>query len=140
MVKYWNGDKFASSASSEFSIKVTMAEFDRFVCGRNKGLVLSSNSDGYPILTNPYSGEEYTGDWQDFDITAEAEYIEMQRVRSIHEQIAELAQILTSTDYKVIKNREYIDAGLEPYYDPMELHNERELIRAQIRELEQLIK
>lgn len=34
---------------------------------------------------------------------------------------------------------EYIDAGFEPYYVPLELYNEREPLRVQIRELETLL-
>ncbi len=50
--------------------------------------------------------------------------------------IDSLRECLAETDYRVIKNREYADAGLEPSYDPVALHQERETIREQIRELE----
>jgi hypothetical protein len=52
-------------------------------------------------------------------------------------QIQFLAEQLASTDYQVIKCYEYSLAGLELPYDIQELHNSREAIREQIRELEE---
>jgi hypothetical protein len=52
------------------------------------------------------------------------------------EQIKVLKEELASTDYKVIKCYEYSLAGLELPYDITLLHEEREAIREQIRELE----
>lgn len=46
---------------------------------------------------------------------------------------------LAATDYQVIKCYEYSLAGLELPYDIQELHNSREAIREQIRELEEQI-
>ncbi len=57
----------------------------------------------------------------------------------IQQKIDELTTQLSATDYKVVKNHEYIDAGFEPYYAPMDLYNEREPLREQIRELEALL-
>ncbi|MFI3303662.1 MAG: hypothetical protein SNF68_03565 [Rikenellaceae bacterium] len=57
----------------------------------------------------------------------------------INEEIGRLTALLEAGDYKVVKNNEYIAAGVEPYYDPTELYNEREPIREQIRGLEALL-
>lgn len=47
---------------------------------------------------------------------------------------------LAESDYKIIKCYEYSLAGLDLPYDVIELHNERELIRKEIRKLENKIK
>lgn len=52
------------------------------------------------------------------------------------EQIKALKEKLASTDYQIIKCYEYSLAGLELPYDITFLHEEREAIREQIRELE----
>ncbi len=57
----------------------------------------------------------------------------------IKKQIATLTAQLSATDYKVVKNQEYIAAGQQPYYNAAELFFEREAIRVQIRELENLL-
>lgn len=44
---------------------------------------------------------------------------------------------LTSTDYKIIKCYEYSLVGLEMPYDIITLHEERENLRNQIREIEE---
>lgn len=44
---------------------------------------------------------------------------------------------LSESDYKIIKCYEYSLAGLELPYDIIELHAERELIREEIRKLEE---
>jgi hypothetical protein len=56
---------------------------------------------------------------------------------SLPEQIKNLEGQIASTDYQVIKCYEYSLAGLELPYDIQELHNSREAIREQIRELEE---
>ena len=55
------------------------------------------------------------------------------------QQIKKLQAQIASTDYQVIKCYEYSLAGLELPYDIQELHNSREAIREQIRELEEQI-
>jgi hypothetical protein len=52
-------------------------------------------------------------------------------------QIKALEEKIASTDYQIIKCYEYSLAGLELPYDIQELHNSREAIRKQIRELEE---
>ncbi len=52
------------------------------------------------------------------------------------EQIKTLEAKIAATDYKVIKCYEYSLVGLELPYDLTLLHEEREAIRNQIRELE----
>lgn len=63
--------------------------------------------------------------------------------------IASLKQQLADTDYKVVKNMEYQMAmmtSVEPntiildLYNPKELHDERQLLRDKINELEELLK
>lgn len=54
---------------------------------------------------------------------------------SKEEQIAELKEQLTATDYKVTKCYEYGLAGLTLPYDISALHIERQAIRDQINEL-----
>ena len=39
-------------------------------------------------------------------------------------------------DWKVIKNIEYTLAGLEPPYDPVEVHEKRKKVRDRINEIE----
>lgn len=51
-------------------------------------------------------------------------------------QIDNLKNKLSSTDYKIIKCYEYSLAGLDIPYDIISLHQEREELRNQIRELE----
>lgn len=52
------------------------------------------------------------------------------------EQIKSLKFQLTSTDYQIIKCYEYSLVGMELPYDVETLHEEREALREQIRELE----
>ena len=51
-------------------------------------------------------------------------------------QIDNLKNKLSSTDYKIIKCYEYSLAGLDIPYDIISLHQKREELRNQIRELE----
>jgi hypothetical protein len=53
------------------------------------------------------------------------------------QQIKKLQAQIAATDYQIIKCYEYSLAGLELPYDIQELHNSREAIREQIRELEE---
>ena len=53
------------------------------------------------------------------------------------EKLTDLKTQLTSTDYQVIKCYEYSLAGLALPYDITALHEEREALRVQIRELEE---
>lgn len=54
-------------------------------------------------------------------------------------EISRLEEQIAATDYKVIKSYEYALAGVKSAYDFSEVHAEREGLREQIRELEQLI-
>ena len=42
-------------------------------------------------------------------------------------------------DWKVIKNIEYTLAGLEPPYDPVEVHEKRKRVRDRINEIDKLL-
>lgn len=57
----------------------------------------------------------------------------------VENQIRELKELLTASDYKIQKNIEFRDAGLELPYDPTDLHNERQPLRDRINELENLL-
>lgn len=61
--------------------------------------------------------------------------IEVEKQKS---EIATLKTQLTETDYKIVKCSEYQLAGLELPYDIQTLHNERQVIRDRINELELL--
>lgn len=58
----------------------------------------------------------------------------------IEQSISLLKQQLADTDYKVVKNMEALQCGLELPYEPNALHNERQAIRDKINELEELLK
>ncbi len=118
----------------EGAVEVTGEERDRLLSGADVGLIIASNSEGYPILTNPYTGEEYTGDWRDFDITQEAEHIEMMRVQGIQELMLEITQELTSMDYLDMKEADGED--MTKYGD---WRATRRALRARHRELESQI-
>ena len=57
---------------------------------------------------------------------------------AIELEINEAKKQLEDTDYKVVKNEEYAQAGLPLAYNPVELHRERQLLRDKINELEKL--
>ena len=58
----------------------------------------------------------------------------------IEKSISALKKQLSNTDYKVIKNMEALQCGLELPYEPNALHNERQAIRDKINKLEELLK
>lgn len=64
------------------------------------------------------------------------EELEALRISGIQIQIDELKEKLNSSDYKVIKNMEAIQAGENPPYEPSELHRIRQELRDKINELE----
>ena len=68
------------------------------------------------------------------------EYIKSLDKGKCEQEIITLKQQLADTDYKVVKNVEAQSCGLEPPYNPIELHNERQALRDRINELEQLLK
>lgn len=53
-----------------------------------------------------------------------------------YSRINDLKALLSLSDYKVIKNYELSMAGLQLEYEPITLHNERQLIRNEINILE----
>ena len=55
----------------------------------------------------------------------------------INREISLLQEQIAATDYQVVKSFEYALAGIQPPYDAVVLHTEREDLRNQIRELEQ---
>ena len=61
-------------------------------------------------------------------------------VIAIKYQISVCKQQLADTDYKVVKNMEALQCGLELSYEPNALHNERQAIRDKINKLEELLK
>lgn len=54
-------------------------------------------------------------------------------------EITRLEELIAATDYKVVKSYEYALAGAKSVYDMTAIHVERESLREQIRELEQLL-
>lgn len=54
-------------------------------------------------------------------------------------EISRLEEQIAATDYKVVKSYEYTLAGAKSPYDITAIHAERESLREQIRELEQMI-
>ena len=68
-----------------------------------------------------------------FEITEEG----IQKIKTPQMKLTDLKSQLTSTDYQVIKCYEYSLAGLALPYDITALHEEREALRVQIRELEE---
>jgi predicted nucleic acid-binding Zn-ribbon protein len=55
-------------------------------------------------------------------------------------EIARLQSELAATDYRVVKSYEFTLAGEKPPYDPAALHSERQALRNQITELEDLFR
>lgn len=51
-------------------------------------------------------------------------------------KIRDLKMLLQESDFKVIVNQELIAAGLDPKYDPSDLHDERQAWRNEINALE----
>ncbi len=97
----------------------------------------------YTTTEQPTTELEPLQSWQSsYDMICD-EIIQVWRVvdndpKLIAAKIGELTIELDATDYKVIKNQEYIAAGEEPYYNVQELHQEREAIRTVIRSLESM--
>lgn len=58
----------------------------------------------------------------------------------VGEKITSLKQQLANTDYKVVKNMESQMAMEDLPYEPNALHNERQVLRDKINELENLLK
>lgn len=58
------------------------------------------------------------------------------QISNTEEQIKSLKELLTDTDYKIIKCSEYKLAGIDMPYDIVALHTDRQVIRDQINELE----
>lgn len=70
----------------------------------------------------------------------EYKYTAVVSVAKIEQSISLFKQQLADTDYKVVKNMESQMAMDELPYEPIELHNERQVLRDKINELEQLLK
>jgi len=74
----------------------------------------------------------------DFEILTKEEYGARKALEPIppEQEILQLKTQLEETDYKIIKCSEYQLAGLELPYDIAILHQERQIIRDRINELE----
>lgn len=57
----------------------------------------------------------------------------------VQEEIDRLEELISDTDYQVIKSYEYTLAGMKIPYDVTALHNERQALRDQINELKALL-
>lgn len=62
---------------------------------------------------------------------------DVQRYESMSRKsrISDIRHFLASTDYKVIKNQELLAAGLQPEYNPAELHSQRQAWRDELNQL-----
>lgn len=69
-----------------------------------------------------------------YEIGLDAEYIQEQQVLDKKYRIKKLKKWLTESDWKVVVNAEYYQAGLPPKYP--NLHQERQAWRDEINELE----
>ena len=69
----------------------------------------------------------------------EASRAESARILDAQQQIRDLKEMLTASDYQIIKCYEYSLNNLELPYDVVELHAERQALRDQINELEENI-
>lgn len=93
--------------------------------------------DEKPIISNIQGFKERYEELDD-KIIVHYDIVEYDR-HKVENQIRELKELLTASDYKVQKNIEFRDAGLELPYDPTDLHNERQPLRDRINELEELL-
>lgn len=60
-----------------------------------------------------------------------------EQISDVKSQLSALKNLLTSTDYKIIKKYEYSLVDKESEYDINDLHSERQTLRDQINVLEQ---
>ena len=70
---------------------------------------------------------------------AEAEAAEAERIAGIEQNISDLKNALTATDYQIIKCYEYAMNNLELPYDAKAMHEERQALRDQINALEKTL-
>lgn len=73
--------------------------------------------------------------WKEIEASRE----ESARILDAQQQIRDLKEMLTASDYQIIKCYEYSLNNLELPYDVVELHAERQALRDQINELEENI-
>lgn len=93
---------------------------------------------GWYELSNDGSVYEEVAPMQPEEPTEEelAEMARQQEIADICSQISNLKAQISDTDYKVIKAYEYSLVGILTEYDMEELHQERQILRDQINELE----
>lgn len=65
---------------------------------------------------------------------------QQERLNALYPEMTNLLETLDSEDYKTTKNIEFGLAGKEYPYDPVELHQKHEAMRARINEIEDEIK
>ncbi len=61
----------------------------------------------------------------------------IEQIRELESKISDLKNLLTSSDYKIIKEYEYSLVNKESEYDMDTLHKERQLLRDEINKLEE---
>lgn len=67
------------------------------------------------------------------------EYLNTLGIPALVYEISKIQKQLSSTDYKIIKSYEYSLAGLELPYDIEDLNKERDLLRADINSIREII-
>ena len=68
----------------------------------------------------------------------EAHFVEVDKIK-VAAKIEKLKEEIRQSDYKVLKNLEYKENGLQEVYDAEELHSTRQNLRNQINDLENLL-
>lgn len=129
-------------------LKLFPQQFYREVEVSEEDLQTYLNEGYYPIVLEPLS---VVGEIDIYDLSPTYSFNENEKVwikktkfevslKKVIKKISNLKQQLSDTDYKVVKNMEALQCGLELPYEPNALHNERQAIRDKINELEKLLK
>lgn len=106
--------------------------------GYSKGLKPLRQCDNKPTATGLQGIEEYYEETET-EIVSSFRIIE-NHPKVVAAEITRLQKALTADDYKIIKCHEYALAEEPLPYDIAELHSSREAMRAQINELQNLIR
>jgi hypothetical protein len=129
-------------------LKLFPQQFYREVEVSEEDLQTYLNEGYYPIVLESLS---VVGEMDIYDLNPTYSFNETEKVwikkikfevshKKIIKKISNMKQQLADTDYKVVKNMESQMAMEELPYEPIELHNERQVLRDKINELETLLK
>lgn len=117
--------------TTDFKIKNTGF---KIYCSDNDESDLSIDCSDFRTLYKSENGQIFFSN----DESTYTEENDPERYNKIMSEINKLKESLAKSDYKVIKNYEATMAGLEPPYDPKELHDSREAARVKCNELEEM--